>query len=125
MMSDAKSLRDAIAERIVIIDGAMGTMVQKYNLKEEDFRNQQLVDHSIDLAGNNDLLVLTRPDVVEEIHMLYLEAGAEIIETNTFNSTAIAQSEYGLGHLAREMNLAASKVARRAVDKHFAATFFH
>ena len=121
-MSREKSLRDALAERIVIIDGAMGTMVQKYNLQEEDFRNPQLVDHSIDLAGNNDLLVLTRPDVIEEIHRLYLEAGAEIIETNTFGATAIAQSEYGLGHLAREMNLAAAEVARSAVDNHFATT---
>jgi len=121
-MSRAESLRDALSERIVIIDGAMGTMVQKYNLQEEDFRNPQLADHSIDLAGNNDLLVLTRADVIGEIHRLYLEAGAEIIETNTFGATAIAQSEYGLGHLAREMNLAAAKIARNAVDNHFTAT---
>jgi len=121
-MSRAKSLRDALAERIVIIDGAMGTMIQKYNLQEKDFRNSQLVDHTIDLAGNNDLLVLTRPDVIEEIHRLYLEAGAEIIETNTFGATAIAQSEYGISHLARKMNLAAAKVARCAVDNHFTAT---
>ncbi|MEO8297765.1 MAG: homocysteine S-methyltransferase family protein [Burkholderiales bacterium] len=103
-----------LAERIVILDGAMGTMIQRYKLDEAAFRGERLRDHAKDLKGNNDLLVLTRPDVIREIHEQYLEAGADIIETNTFGTTSIAQEDYGLGHLAYEMNVAAARLAREA-----------
>ncbi|MFZ5549240.1 MAG: homocysteine S-methyltransferase family protein [Pseudomonadota bacterium] len=106
-----------LAQRIAIIDGAMGTMIQRYKLTEADFRNEALKDHPKDLKGNNDLLVLTRPDVIREIHAQYLAAGADLIETNTFGATSIAQEDYGLGHLAREMNVAAARIAREEADK--------
>ena len=105
-----------LQQRIVIIDGAMGTMIQRYRLGEADFRNEALKDHPKDLKGNNDLLVLTRPDVVREIHDQYLAAGADIIETNTFGATSVAQEDYGLAHLARAMNVAAARIAREAAD---------
>lgn len=116
--SRTEDLYSALEERILIIDGAMGTMIQRYSLQEDDFRNAELENHDTDLAGNNDLLVLTRPDVIKEIHKQYLYAGAEIIETNTFGATAIAQSEYGLSELAEEMNLAAARIAREAIDEY-------
>jgi 5-methyltetrahydrofolate--homocysteine methyltransferase len=103
-------------ERIAIIDGAMGTMIQRYKLSEADFRNASLAGHGKDLKGNNDLLVLTRPDVIGEIHRQYLAAGADLIETNTFGATSVAQEDYGLAHLAREMNVAAARLAREAAD---------
>ncbi|WP_022980629.1 homocysteine S-methyltransferase family protein [Ideonella sp. B508-1] len=106
-----------LRQRIVIIDGAMGTMIQRYKLQEADFRNAALKDHPKDLKGNNDLLVLTRPDVIREIHEQYLAAGADIIETNTFGATSVAQADYDLAPLAREMNLAAARVAREAADQ--------
>ena len=118
VQASEKELLKALDERIVIIDGAMGTMIQRYSLEEKDFRNESLENHETDLAGNNDLLVLTRPDIIKEIHLQYLEAGAEIIETNTFGATAIAQSEYGLSHLALEMNFEAARIAREAADEH-------
>jgi 5-methyltetrahydrofolate--homocysteine methyltransferase len=105
-----------LAERIVIIDGAMGTMIQRHRLTEADFRGQRFADHATDLKGNNDLLVLTRPDVVRAIHDAYLAAGADIVETNTFGATSIAQADYGLAPLAREMNVAAARLAREAAD---------
>jgi 5-methyltetrahydrofolate--homocysteine methyltransferase len=105
-----------LARRIAIIDGAMGTMIQRHRLTEADFRSPRWQDHPKDLKGNNDLLVLTRPDVIQAIHAAYLEAGADIIETNTFGATSIAQEDYGLGHIAREMNLAAARLARAACD---------
>jgi 5-methyltetrahydrofolate--homocysteine methyltransferase len=107
-----------LAQRIAIIDGAMGTMIQRYKLGEADFRNESLKDHPKDLKGNNDLLVLTRPDVISEIHAQYLAAGADLIETNTFGTTSIAQEDYGLGHLAYEMNVAAAKLARAEADRY-------
>ena len=105
-----------LARRIAIIDGAMGTMIQRYALTEADFRNPALAGHPKDLKGNNDLLVLTRPDVIRAIHDAYLAAGADIIETNTFGATSIAQEDYGLAFLARDMNLAAARLAREAAD---------
>ncbi|MCR8526521.1 homocysteine S-methyltransferase family protein, partial [Escherichia coli] len=93
-------------------------MIQRYKLGEADFRNAELADHPKDLKGNNDLLVLTRPDVIGEIHDQYLAAGADLIETNTFGATTIAQEDYGLAHLAREMNLAAAKLARASADRY-------
>ncbi|KAG1657789.1 hypothetical protein FOA52_008179, partial [Chlamydomonas sp. UWO 241] len=110
-------------ERIAFIDGAMGTMVQRYKLSEEDFRGERYKDHKHDLKGNNDLLVLTRPDVIEEIHIAYLEGGADIIETNTFNGTSISQADYGLE--AKEevyaINFAAAKLGVASVAKFMAA----
>ncbi|GAB4113400.1 MAG: homocysteine S-methyltransferase family protein [Rubrivivax sp.] len=112
----ARALPALLAQRIVIIDGAMGTMIQRHKLGEEAFRNEALRDHPKDLKGNNDLLVLTRPDVIRAIHDQYLAAGADIVETNTFGATRIAQEDYGLAHLVREMNLAAARIARAACD---------
>ena len=114
----AAALPDLLRTRIVIIDGAMGTMIQRHRLTEADFRGPRFADHGRDLKGNNDLLVLTRPDLVEAIHDAYLAAGADLIETNTFGATSIAQDDYGLGHLAREMNLEAARIARAAADRH-------
>jgi 5-methyltetrahydrofolate--homocysteine methyltransferase len=110
-------LREALARRILILDGAMGTMIQRYKLSEADFRGARFATHPVDLKGNNDLLVLTRPDVIREIHVQYLAAGADIIETNTFGATAIAQDDYRLGSIAYEMNVAAARIAREAVDQ--------
>jgi 5-methyltetrahydrofolate--homocysteine methyltransferase len=112
------ALPAVLAQRIAIIDGAMGTMIQRYKLAEADFRHEALKAHPKDLKGNNDLLVLTRPDVIREIHEQYLAAGADIIETNTFGATSIAQEDYGLGRLAREMNVAAARLAREAADRY-------
>ena len=110
------ALSDILQQRIAIIDGAMGTMIQRYKLTEADFRGARFADHPKDLKGNNDLLVLTRPDVIREIHGQYLAAGADLIETNTFGATSIAQEDYGLAHIAREMNVAAARIARQACD---------
>jgi 5-methyltetrahydrofolate--homocysteine methyltransferase len=112
-----QALPGLLAQRILVLDGAMGTMIQRFKLSEADFRGERLKDHPKDLKNNSDLLVLTRPDVVRDIHEGYLAAGADIIETNTFGASAIAQEDYGLAHLAREMNLAAAKLAREAADK--------
>ena len=90
------TIQEAIKEKILILDGAMGTMIQRHDLQEEDFRNNELKDHNFSLKGNNDLLSLTRPDIIKSIHESYLEVGADIIETNTFSSTTIAQADYGL-----------------------------
>jgi len=108
------SIRDLLPERILVLDGAMGTMIQSYGLGEADFRGGVLRDHPRDLRGNNDLLALTRPDVLGEIHRAYLEAGADLIETNTFNAQAISQSDYGTEHLVAAINLAAARIAREA-----------
>lgn len=106
-----------LEQRIAILDGAMGTMIQRFRLTEADYRGERFRDHPKDLKNNSDLLVLTRPDVVRDVHEGYLAAGADIIETNTFGATALAQEDYGLAHLAREMNVAAAKLARAAADK--------
>jgi 5-methyltetrahydrofolate--homocysteine methyltransferase len=112
-----QQLPEILKQRIVILDGAMGTMIQRYKLSEADFRGERFKDHTKDLKGNNDLLQLTRPDVIREIHEQYLAAGADILETNTFGATTVAQDDYGLGTLARELNVAAAKLAREACDK--------
>jgi 5-methyltetrahydrofolate--homocysteine methyltransferase len=111
-------LREALARRILVLDGAMGTMIQRHRLDEAAFRGARFADHPVDLKGNNDLLVLTQPAVIEAIHAQYLAAGADIIETNTFGATSIAQDDYRLGHVAYEMNLAAARIARAACDRH-------
>jgi hypothetical protein len=112
------ALPAVLEQRIAIIDGAMGTMIQRYKLGEADFRGERFAANGKDLKGNNDLLVLTRPDIIRTIHSEYLAAGADLIETNTFGATSVAQEDYGLGHIAREMNVAAARVARDAVDAH-------
>ena len=106
----------ALEQRIVVIDGAMGTMVQARNLGEPDYRGDRFKDHPQDLKGNGDLLNLVRPDVVESIHREYLLAGADIVETNTFTSTSVSQADYRLEHLAHELNLEGARAARRAAD---------
>jgi 5-methyltetrahydrofolate--homocysteine methyltransferase len=112
-----KKLEQLLAHRILVLDGAMGTMIQRYKLTEEDFRGEQFKDHPYDLKGNNDLLSITQPEIIKEIHCAYLEAGADIIETNTFNGTAISQSDYRTEAHVYEMNLAAAKLARLAADE--------
>ncbi|MBS0378090.1 MAG: methionine synthase [Proteobacteria bacterium] len=112
-----EKLRRLPAERIVVLDGAMGTMIQQRRLTEADFRGERLKGHGRDLRGNNDLLSLTRPDVVSEVHRAYLEAGADIIETNTFNSNAISQADYGTSALVPELNYRAARLARAAADE--------
>ncbi|ACB35526.1 homocysteine S-methyltransferase [Leptothrix cholodnii SP-6] len=107
-----------LQQRILVLDGAMGTMVQRYKLDEAAFRGERFADHPSDLKGNNDLLVLTRPDVIAEIHDQYLAAGADIIETNTFGATFVAQDDYQLGELAYEMNLVAARLARQCCDRY-------
>ena len=110
-------LEQLLRERIVILDGAMGTNIQRYKLDEAAYRGDRFADHPSDLKGNNDLLCLTRPQVVEEVHEAFLRAGADIIETNTFNATSLSQSDYGLEALAYELNVAAAGCARRAADR--------
>ena len=112
----ADLLGELLKRRIVFLDGAMGTMIQQYHLEEVDFRGDRFKDHGKDLKGNNDLLSLTRPDIVTEIHRKYLEAGADIIETNTFSGTQIAQSDYGLEHLVFELNQRSAEIAKKACE---------
>ena len=107
-----------LQKRILILDGAMGTMIQRYKLTEEQFRGERFATHGKDVKGNNELLSLTRPDVIREIHELYLEAGADVIETNTFGATVIAQGDYELPELAYELNLESARLARTACDKY-------
>ena len=111
-------LDQLMRERILVLDGAMGTMVQRHGLTEADFRGDRWKDHAKDLKGNNDVLVLTRPDVIGAIHRQYLEAGADIIETNTFSSNVISQRDYGLEHEVYALNLAGARVAREAADEY-------
>ncbi len=110
-------LEQALSERILVIDGATGTMIQKVGLVEADYRGERFAGHAVDLKGNNDILCLTRPDVVEDIHRAYLDAGADVIETNSFNATSIGQEDYKLGALAYELNLASAKIARAIADE--------
>ncbi len=115
-------LRAELERRILVLDSAMGTMIQSYQLDEADFRGERFKDHPCDLKGNNDLLVLTRPDIIGEIHLKNFEAGADIVETNTFSSTTIAQADYQMEHLAYELNLEAARLARQAADEVTART---
>jgi len=112
----AQALPELLRHRIVILDGAMGTMIQQYKLTEGDFRGERFAQHPSELKGNNELLNLTQPQVIYDIHKAYLDAGADLIETNTFGATTIAQEDYHLAHLAREMNVAAARLARKACD---------
>jgi len=116
------ALKRASEERIVILDGAMGTMIQHHDPQEDDFRGERFKDHHCDLKGDSDVLAMTRPDLIRRIHSDYFEAGADIATTNTFNANAISQEDYDLQHLAREMNVAAAQVAREAADDWSART---
>ncbi|MBN1950929.1 MAG: methionine synthase [Bacteroidales bacterium] len=111
-----------IEKRILVLDGAMGSLIQQYTLSEEDFRGERFRDAGIDQKGNNDLLSITRPDIIEEIHEKYLEAGADLIETNTFNANRISQTDYNLQDIAYELNVASARLARKAADKYTALT---
>ena len=112
-----KTIQQCLNERILIIDGAMGTMIQQYKLEEKDYRGERFKDWHKDVRGNNDLLSLTQPQIIQAIHKAYLEAGADIIETNTFSSTSIAQADYDMQSLAYELNVAAAKCAKEAISE--------
>ncbi len=111
------ALLDALDRRILLLDGAMGTMIQAEHPSEADFRGERFVDHPDDLQGNNDLLTLTRPDLIGSIHRQFLEVGCDLIETNTFNANRISQADYGLEHLAEEINREAARLARSVCDE--------
>jgi 5-methyltetrahydrofolate--homocysteine methyltransferase len=115
-----KTIQQLLEERILVIDGAMGTMIQRHRLQEADYRGERFKHWQVDVKGNNDLLCITRPDIIIGIHKQYLEAGADIIETNTFSSTAIAMADYEMQSLAYELNVAAAKCARVAADEYTA-----
>jgi 5-methyltetrahydrofolate--homocysteine methyltransferase len=114
----AQTLPGILARRIAILDGAMGTMIQRFKLGEAQYRGERFKDFHKDVKGNNELLSLTRPDVIRDIHEGYLAAGADLIETNTFGATTVAQADYEMAHLAREMNLVSARLAREACDKY-------
>lgn len=111
------TIQKELEKRILVIDGAMGTMIQRYKLTEEDYRGNRFKDWVLDVKGNNDLLSLTRPDIIENIHLQYLEAGADIIETNTFNAQTISLADYKMEALAYELNVASAQVAKKAIKK--------
>ena len=110
-------LREELAKRVLVFDGAMGTSIQNLGLVEEDFRAEILADHPVDLMGNNDMLSLTRPDVIADIHRTFVDAGAHLISTNTFNSTTVSQADYDTQHLARDLNVAGARIARQVADE--------
>jgi 5-methyltetrahydrofolate--homocysteine methyltransferase len=114
------NIRELLNERILIIDGAMGTMIQRYKLEEEDYRGERFKDWPSDVKGNNDLLCLTQPDIIKSIHKEYLAAGADIIETNTFNAQQVSLADYGMESLAFELNVAAATLAKEAVKEFLA-----
>ena len=112
-----KDVREVLKSRILVLDGAMGSLIQGYKLEEEDFRGERFKEHNHPLKGNNDLLALTRPDVLKEIHNLYLEAGADILETNTFSGTTIAQADYALQDAVYDINFYSAKIAKECADE--------
>ncbi len=116
-MSRKEALLEALEQRILILDGAMGTMIQSHRLGESDFRGERFKDHSSPLKGNNDLLSIIRPDIIASIHDEYFSSGSDIVETNTFNANAISQADYNLQHLSGELNEASARVARKAADR--------
>ncbi len=115
-------LEQQLAENILVMDGAMGTEIQVLGLTEEDYRGERFLDHHLDLKGNNELLLLTRPEVIREIHLDYLNAGSDIIETNTFTANGVSQSDYDLAELTYELNYESAKLARSAADEVQATT---
>lgn len=116
------SIETLVRERILVLDGAMGTMIQQYNLTEEDFRGERFVQIPGQLKGNNDILCLTRPDVIQDIHRKYLVAGADIIETNTFSSTSVSMADYHVQEYVREVNIAAVRRRVEVADEFTALT---
>ncbi len=112
-----KDIKSILKERILVLDGAMGTMIQRYTLEEEDFRKGWFENHNKSLKGNNDLLSLTRPEIIKEIHAAYFESGADIAETNTFSGTTIAQADYGLESAVYDINFQSAKIAREVADE--------
>ncbi|HCC10010.1 MAG TPA: methionine synthase, partial [Atlantibacter hermannii] len=117
-----EKLQQQLSKRILILDGGMGTMIQSYRLEEADYRGERFADWPSDLKGNNDLLVLTKPEIIAAIHYAYFEAGADIIETNTFNATTIAMADYHMESLSAEINYEAAKLARACADEWTART---
>src|SRR6476620_8609806 len=113
-----KTIQECLQERILIIDGAMGTMIQRHKLNEEDYRGERFKNWHSDVKGNNDLLCLTQPQIIEDIHKQYLDAGADIIETNTFNAQRVSLADYNMQELAYEINFAAAKIAKKAVNEY-------
>jgi len=117
-MNQEKRILEILSKRIMVLDGAGGTMIQRYNLKEEDYRGEQYADYSFDVKGNNDLLNITQPEIINDIHEKYLQAGADIIETNTFNSNAISMSDYGMEDIVQELNIRGAEIAIAAAKKY-------
>jgi 5-methyltetrahydrofolate--homocysteine methyltransferase len=111
------NLKQIAESRVLVLDGAMGTMIQRYKLQESDYRGERFKNHHSDLKGNNDLLSITRPDIIMEIHKAYLDAGADIIETNTFNGTRISQSDYHLEEVTYEINFQSAQIAKKAAQE--------
>ncbi len=111
-------LKEIIKSRILVLDGAMGTMIQKYKLSEEDYRGERFKDHHSDLKGNNELLSLLRPEIIKDIHREYLDAGSDIIETNTFNANAISQEDYNLAEISYELNLRSASLAKEVANEY-------
>ena len=111
-------LQEIVKDKILILDGAMGTMIQRYKLTEEDFRGERFKDFHLDVKGNNDLLSITQPHIIEAIHKEYLKAGSDIIETNTFSSNAVSMDDYEMADLVYELNVASAKVAKKAASEY-------
>ena len=122
-MNQSQILKNLLKTRILLLDGAMGTMIQQHPLEEKDFRGERFEDYAHDLKGNNDLLSLTQPDIIRGIHEQYLSAGSDIVETNTFNANSISQSDYHLEEIVYELNFQSAKLAREAADKFTKKTF--
>lgn len=116
-MVERKNIYNVLETRILVLDGAMGTMIQRYRLNDSDYRGTRFATHPVDLKGCNDLLSITRPDIVREIHHAYLEAGADIIETNTFNATSVSMADYKLESAVYEINVAAARIAKEEAEK--------
>ena len=121
MTTSIHQIKQLLQQRILILDGAMGTMIQSYKLEEEDYRGERFANHSCDVKGNNDLLSLTQPKIISDIHRAYFEAGADIVETNTFNGTSIAMADYEMEDLVYELNKESAQLARTVADE-FTAT---
>ena len=117
-MNMIKNIREILAERILIIDGAMGTMIQQYRLSEDQYRGDKFKDYHIDLKGNNDLLSITQPGIIRKIYDSYLEAGADLLETNTFNANGLSQQDYQMDNLVYDMNLISARMAREAAQSY-------
>ena len=121
MSNTSQLIQTHLRQRILILDGAMGTMIQRHKLEESDYRGERFADWHVDVQGNNDLLALTQPHIIRDIHKAYLEAGADIVESNSFNATRVSMSDYEMGEFAYEINVAAARLAREAADAYSSA----